>query len=325
MKVIVVYNATTNGVLQRFGMQNREVYNTHTVPCVVDALQESGHNVGIVDADKDLVPKLSAESCTALRHNEQFLVFNMAYGIQGECRLAHVPAILEMLGLPYTGSSPIGHALALDKVVTKQLMRVNGLPTPDYFVVESLQERMPAVTFPVLVKPKMESISLGLRVIHRPNELRDAVVHVLEEFHQPALVEQFIPGREFTVGIVGNKNPEVFPVLEIELEGDPFAVHSFDDKMSVPRQKHCPAQIPAAQAQTMQDLSLRAFNTVQMRDAARVDMRTDADRKIFLLEVNSMASLNPQASFVQAARACGYDYTHLINRIVDVAVARYGK
>lgn len=248
------------------------------------------------------------------------MVFNMTYGIQGESRYTHIPSMLEMLGIPYVGSSPSGHALALDKVITKIILQKNGIPTPDFWVFSSGDEDLSGVKYPVIVKPKMESVSFGLRVVHNPKELKEAVDFIVKEFEQQALVEQFIRGREFAVGLIGNSPIETFPILEVDLENDPDAIQTEDHKRTKPRNKLCPANIPDDLAEEIRNQCNAAFKALQLRDFSRVDIRMDEHNNIYILEINSMASLGMTGSYVHAA---GYDYKALVNKMLDVAVVRY--
>ncbi len=323
MKVAIIYNEDMTGVINTFGMQNKEVYNPSTVRKVVEALEKGGHNVEIIDGNINVIENLQNFMPKVLEGERLGMVFNMAYGIQGESRYTHIPSMLEMLGIPYVGSSPSGHVLALDKVITKIILQKHNIPTPDFWVFSSRDDNMNEVKYPIIVKPKMESVSFGLKVVYNETELKDAVKFIVDEFKQQALAEQFIKGREFSVGILGNDPLETFNVLEIDLGGDPNAVQTVENKQKSPRQKICPAKIPEDLAKEMQKLSIAAFKELQLRDFARVDIRLDENNRIFLLEVNSMASLGPTGSYVYAAAVNGYDYTTLVNKILDVAVVRY--
>lgn len=323
MKVAIIYNKDLTGVINRFGMQNKEVYNPKTVNMVADALEKGGHNVRIAEGDMDVIERLKEFMPRVIEGERMGMVFNMAYGIQGESRYTHLPAMLEMLGIPYVGSGPEGHSLALDKVITKIIMQKHKIPTPDFWVYSTGDEDMSDVCYPVIVKPKMEAVSYGIRVVANEADLREAVRFVVSEFKQQALVEQFIRGREFCVGLLGNGDPEAFPVLEIDLENDPDAIQTVDDKKQKPREKICPAEISPELADEMVRMSKDAFRALGLRDFARVDIRMDEDEKIYLLEINSMASLGVTGSFIHAAEVAGYDYTRLANRIVDVAAVRY--
>ncbi len=323
MKVAIIYNKDIKGVINTFGIQNKEFYNESTVRKVALSLEKGGHNVAVLDGNKQIIDRLENFMPRVHEGEQMGMIFNMAYGIQGESRYTHIPSMLEMLGLPYVGSSPTGHALALDKVLTKIIWKNNELPTPDFWVFNGKHEDMSAVKFPVIVKPKMESVSFGLKVVDNIEDLQDAVEYIVEEFNQQALVEQFIRGREFCVGLIGNSPVEAFPVLEIDLEGDPDAIQTVDDKKHKPKRKICPANISMELAQEMQRMSINAFQALNLRDFARVDIRLAEDNTIYLLEINSMASLGESGSYPTAAKVAGYNFESLANKMLDVASVRY--
>lgn len=323
MKVAIIYNRDIQGVINTFGIQNKEFYQESTVKKVAHSLEAAGHNVAILDGNKQIIERLENFMPRVLEGEQMGMVFNMAYGIQGESRYTHIPSLLEMLGVPYVGSSPSGHALALDKVLTKVVWKNQKLPTPDFWVFTHAEEDLSEVVYPVIVKPKMESVSFGLRVVDNSKDLQEAISFIIHEFGQQALVEQFIRGREFCVGMLGNDPVETFPVLEIDLEGDPDAIQTVDHKKTNPRKKVCPADLPDALAERMRQLSVAAFKALNLRDFARVDIRMDQDEKIYLLEINSMASLGETGSYPTAARKAGYTFESLANRMLDVAGMRY--
>lgn len=323
MKVAIIYNEDSTGVINTFGMQNKEIYNPATVKRVAAALEKGGHNVEIIDGNMHVVEALQEFIPKVLEGEKMGMVFNMAYGIQGESRYTHIPSMLEMLGIPYVGSNPSGHALALDKVITKIIMQNNGIPTPKFRTFSDAGENMDGVEYPVIVKPKMESVSFGLKVVHNEKELREAAAFIIDEFQQQALVEQFIRGREFAVGLIGNNPIEAFPILEIDLGNDPEAIQTLTDKKKNPRDKICPAGIHEETAREMTELSKQAFRALQLRDFARVDIRMDEQNRIYLLEINSMASLGETGSYVRAAFEAGYDFNALVNKMLDVAAVRY--
>jgi len=323
MKVAIIYNKDIDGVINTFGMQNKEFYNEKTVKKVSGSLIKAGHNVTVLDGNKQIIERLENFMPRVNEGEQMGMIFNMAYGIQGESRYTHIPSLLEMLGLPYVGSSPSGHALALDKVLTKIIWKNNGLPTPDFWVFNTHDEDMSSVKFPVIVKPKMESVSFGLKVVYNEEDLREAVHFIVAEFSQQALVEQFIRGREFCVGLIGNSPVEAFPVLEIDLDGDPDAIQTVDDKKYKPKKKICPANISSELAEKMRQISIEAFKSLNLRDFARVDIRLDEDDNIYLLEINSMASLGESGSYPTAAKVAGYNFESLVNRMLDVASVRY--
>jgi len=323
VKIALIYNKDIHGVINTFGMQNKEFYNEQTVKKVANSLEKAGHNVAILDGNKQIIERLENFMPSVNEGEQMGMVFNMAYGIQGESRYTHIPSMLEMLGLPYVGSSPSGHALALDKILTKIIWKNNNLSTPDFWVFNSPEEDVSTVKYPVIVKPKMESVSFGLKVVYNHDDLREAIHFIVTEFSQQALVEQFIPGREFCVGILGNSPVETFPVLEIDLDGDPDAIQTVDDKKHKPRKKVCPANLSPELAERMQKMSIDAFKALNLRDFARVDIRLDENDNIYLLEINSMASLGESGSYPTAARVAGYDFEALVNKMLDVASVRY--
>jgi len=323
MKVAIIFNKDMSGVINVFGMQNKEVYNPKTVKMVADALEKGGHNVSIIDGNMNVIENLQSFMPKVLDGERLGMVFNMAYGIQGESRYTHIPSMLEMLGIPYVGSTPSGHALALDKVITKIIMQKHGIPTPDFWVFSSGKEDLSKVIFPAIVKPKMESVSFGLKVVNDIDSLREAIDYVVREFNQQALVEQFVRGREFAVGILGNSPVETFPVLEVDLGNDPDAIQTVEHKKYQPRAKICPANLDPKLAEEMKRQSIAAFNALQLRDFCRVDIRLDENNNVYLLEVNSMASLGGTGSYVYAAKFFGYNYETLVNKMLDTAVVRY--
>jgi D-alanine-D-alanine ligase len=322
MKIAIIYNKDFSNVINSFGMQNKEIYNERTVNNVAKALESYGHNVEIIDGNMNVIDSLKSFMPKVLDGERMGMVFNMAYGIQGESRYTHIPAMLEMLGIPYVGSNPSGHALALDKVITKVIMQQQNIPTPKFWVYSSHDEDMSNVEYPVIVKPKMESVSFGLKVVDNEQDLKEAVKFIIDEFQQQALVEQFIRGREFAVGVIGNSPTEAFPVLEIDLENNPDAIQSVEDKKHKPRQKICPANLPEKLAVQMQEESIKAFKALQLKDFARIDIRMDENDNFYILEINSMASLGASGSYPFAAKAAGLSYDALVNKMLEVAAKR---
>lgn len=323
MKVAIIFNKDLTGVIHRFGLQNKEKYNPNTVNKVAEALERGGHNVQIIDGNMHVIESLQEFMPKVIEGEHTGMVFNMAYGIQGESRYTHLPSMLEMLGIPYVGSGPAGHALALDKVITKVIMQRYNIQTPHFWVFSTDEDNVSDIQYPAIVKPKMEAVSYGLKVVHNEDELREAVKYIISEFRQQALVEQFIYGREFCVGLLGNGDPEAFPIVEIDLGDDPEAVQTEFDKLNNPRKKICPTNVSRDLAARMVELSKQAFKVLGLKDFARVDIRMDKDDNIYLLEINSMASLGLTGSYVHAAQVAGYDYTRLVNKMLDVAVVRY--
>jgi len=311
-------------VINIFGMPNKERYNPKTVEMVASSLEKGGHNVRVLKGNMHIIESLQQFMPKVVRGERPGMVFNMAYGIQGQSRYTHIPAMLEMVGIPYVGSGPDGHTIALDKVLSKMLFQSNDIPTPKFWIFSSPQEDCQSVEYPVIVKPKMEAVSFGLRVVDNDEDLREAVDFIIKEYNQQALVEAFIPGREFAVGVLGNGHHlEVLPIVEIDLGGDPNAIQSIDDKMKKPRGKTCPADLPKETTDAINQLVIKAFSAMGLHDFARVDIRMDQNGNLFILEINSMASLGLTGTYVYSAKIRGYTYTSLVNRMVEVAAIRY--
>jgi len=222
MKVALVYNRESKNVINVFGVPNREVMGRHIIKNIADGLREGGHQVTSLEGDKDLVGRLEEFMPRVLNGERPGLVFNISYGIQGQARYTHVPSILEMVGVPYVGSGPLAHSLALDKVVTKMLFRQHGLPTPDFAVLDSPDFPMPDLPFPLIVKPRNEAVSFGLKVVYDEAELREAVAVIHSTYQPSVLVELYIDGREINVGLLGNNPPEALPPVLLHFgEGGP--------------------------------------------------------------------------------------------------------
>ncbi len=326
MKIAVVYNRESRAVINLFGVPNREKYSLGTIRAITGALRKGGHQVKSFEGDKNLIQRLEDFMPSVIAGERPGLVFNLSYGIQGKARYTHVPGMLEMLGVPYVGSSPDTHALALDKVVTKMILRQKGLPTPNFDVLENPEsELVEDVRYPLIVKPKNEAVSYGLRVVRDPAELCEGVRAIYEKFGQPTLVEEFIEGREVSVGLLGNNPPTPMPPVALEF-GEGEQIYTHEDKLHISDrviQLVCPALLPEEAAQRVQSLAVKAFAALGCSDFARVDFRLDREGEPYILEVNSMASLGKGGSFVFAAARLGLDYDALVNRIVDVTSRRY--
>ncbi len=329
MKVAVVYNRDKKGTINVFGMQNKEWYPEQTIHKVIQALESGGHTVQDIPADRFLLAKLNHFLPKLSKRRPNGIVLNLALGVQGKCRYTHVPAMLELAGIPYTGSNPMGHTLAQDKVVAKQILMASNLPTPNYHVYLEPELDAPYLNYPVIVKPRGEAGSFGLRIVRDDTSLKDAVAEIIKEYKQPALAEEFIEGREVNVGILGNCPAQAFPVLELVFEKKQDTIYDHETKFHLHHgkkvKKVCPAELPKETAAYIQKLAVSTFEVLDNYDFGRVDFRLDQYNQPYILEMNSMASLNNNSSFVTAAREAGYTYNKLVNQIIEVAVQRYAK
>ncbi|MCJ7680812.1 MAG: ATP-grasp domain-containing protein [Candidatus Aminicenantes bacterium] len=329
MRVAIVFNKDHKGTINVFGMQNREWYPKETIQMVVDALEWGGHEVELISSNRFLLAQLNKFLPKLSKRRPNGIVLNLALGVQGKCRYTHVPAILEVAGIPYTGSCPMGHALAQDKVIAKQIFISTHLPTPEYHVYMSPEIDSPFLKYPVIVKPRGEAASFGLKIVNDDASLKEAVEGLFAEYKQPALVEEFIEGREVNVSVIGNNPPVALPVLELAMENGPRAIYTYETKFPKKGDKKvkmiCPANLPRETTEYIQELAIQAFNALNVFDFGRVDFRLDKYNRPFILEMNSMASINPHSSFVTSAKAAGISYNQLINRIIEAAVERYSR
>jgi D-alanine-D-alanine ligase len=313
-------------VINRFGRPCPEKYGEKAVQGVAEALHSCGHRVAVCEGDTTLFETMQMFLPPGVQGEPTGMVFNMAYGIQGECRYTHVPAMLEMAGVPYTGSSPMGHALALDKVITKKLMIAAGVPTPRYATMRTGDETCDDLRFPLVVKPKHESTSFGLQLVEDRHRLKLAVQNVVSQYQQEALVEEYIEGREVCAALLGNSEMEFLPLVEQDFGSRNQKIVTWEDKhhkVDDEPQKICPASLRPELADRIREIALATFHACHCRDYARVDVRIDQAGNPHVLEINSMASLGETGSYVLAGRTAGYSFAALIDKIVDVARARY--
>lgn len=326
MKIAIIYNRNSQKVINLFGLPNREKYGKKSIQRIVDGLKQYKHQVKALEGDKDIIHKLEEFMPGVLQGERPGMVFNLSYGIQGQARYTHVPGILEMVGIPYIGSGPLAHSLALDKVVAKMIFRQHGLPTPDFNVLDAPGFPAPDLTYPLIVKPKNEAVSMGIKVVHDETELREAARNIFDTFRQSVLVEEYIEGREINVGLIGNNPPETLPPCEIVFGKGGSNIYTIEDKKGKSGREIqwlCPAPLDEATAEKARELARLAFTAIGCYDTARVDMRLDPAGNLFILEINSLPSLGEHGSYVIAAEHVGLDFPALLNRLVEVAGARY--
>ncbi|MFB5630302.1 MAG: M20/M25/M40 family metallo-hydrolase [Nitrosopumilaceae archaeon] len=327
MRVALIYNEKEidpNDVINVFGIPTKEHYSKKAVDRVATSLEKGGHTVKVIEGDMHVSDEIREFMPKVVSGEVPGMVFNMAYGIQGQNRYTHVPAMMEMLGIPYFGSGPEAHAIVQDKVMTKIVLQRFNIPTPGFWVFRTAEDKFDDVQFPVIVKPKLESTSMGMEVVYNWDDLRPAVQRQIDKFSQDILVEQFIPGREFAIGVVGNGgNIETLPIVELDLKGDPNKIQTIDDKMKSPLEKICPAHLSKEQETELIKLCKESYIKLGLYDYARVDVRMDTNGNFFILELNSMASLGLGGSLYFAAKTAGYTYEAFINKLLDVATMRY--
>lgn len=293
-----------------------------TIDALAGALGELGHRVERVGRGVELAKRLAA--------GERWdLVFNVAEGVRGRSREAQVPAVCELFDQPYTFSDPLTCALTLDKPLAKRLVRDSGLPTAPFAVVERAEEAEAlALPPPLFVKPAAEGSSKGVtgrsRVGSR-EELREACAELLRDFEQPVLVEAYLPGREMTVGIVGNGDDArvvgVMEVLFVNGDGDYTALNKKEYESRVRYQLLDGEPV----AQRARQVALAAYRALSCRDVARVDLRCDGAGEPHFLEVNPLPGLHPTYSDLPImATLAGISYPDLLGRIIEASGRRWG-
>ncbi|MFQ5649926.1 MAG: ATP-grasp domain-containing protein [bacterium] len=328
MKVAVVRNRKKQGVIYRYGRPSPETYGKKSVQRVMDALRAGGHEIKVIEGDLTMFPRLRKFIPPDENGRPTGLVFNLSYGIQGDCRYTHLPGMLEMTGVPYTGASPLGHSIALDKVITKQILTSSGIPTPKMAVMSRPDPtRINGLRFPLVVKPRQESTSCGLHLVYDYDELIAAVLNVTAQFEQEALVEEYILGRELCVSIIGNDKLEILPFVELDFNGRGHPMLTREDKFHRTADeptKICPVTLDPDLEAKIRIMVAQTYRLCHCRDYARVDLRIDPFGNPYILEINSMASLGQGGTLVAAAREAGYSFEALINRIVYMACRRGG-
>jgi D-alanine-D-alanine ligase len=294
-----------------------------TIISIANALARQGHIVVHLEATPDL-PRVLAEA-------DVDLIFNIAEGVEGRNREAQVPALCELLGIPYTGSDSATLAIALDKALAKKVLLQHDILTPKFQLMESARERLDSeMKFPLIVKPNAEGSSKGVNatnVVDTEEELRAAVKTIVERYRQPALVEEYIAGREFTVGLLGDKRPRVLPPMEIcfKKKEDPRPVYDYTVKQEWEKHVYyeCPAKLTEAEQKAMEKIARATFWALDCRDVARVDLRMAADGRVYVLEVNPLPGLTPDYSdLVLIAKASGMEYDQLIAEIMTGGLRR---
>jgi D-alanine-D-alanine ligase len=319
-----------------------EFDRAETLEALASALESHGHWVHICLADHTL-----PEALLNLRPQ---ICFNIAEGEGGDGREAQAPALFELLGLPYTASRVLANAISLDKTQTKRIWAQIGLPTPRFQEFRNPDEQPhDDLPYPLFVKPAREGSGMGVdpgAIVHTAAELLERVAWVLNTYQQPALAEQFLTGREFTVGYIGNpassahqRRPDLynrhgyhfFPVLEIDSGASISPGVYGHDAKSIDLGKHgapaylCPADIPEPLRIRLEDLTRRAAEALDAADVSRVDFRLDAQGEPYLLEINTLPGLNPALSdLCIMAQAEGMPYETLIHEILLLAAERFG-
>lgn len=303
-----------------------EYDNLETVLAIKEALEDDYCRVELMEADDTLPAKLAKHTVD--------IVFNIAEGIQGRGREAEVPALCNMMRIPFTGSDETTLCIALDKALTKRILSTYHIRTPKYRLISKDQPRISGgFSFPAIIKPNAEGSSKGISdvaIVSDMPELRALAEKNIRDYRQDMLVEAYIPGREFTVGVLGNgKNTRVFPPMEvIYLDKEkPYNIYSYTVKQNFERliRYKSPAELSAGAEAEMVHTARRVYEVLWCRDFARMDFRLAPDGRLYFIEINPLPGLAPGYSdYPIMAELNGTGYAALVRSILHAALTRYG-
>ena len=297
------------------------------------ALQSLGYQTSLFNVSNDI-----SKLIEFLSEEKPDLIFNLVEGL-GEKAIheMHVAGIYELFEIPYTGSSPLTFGSCLNKVRTKEILSYHNIPTPKfrfYKNILQLTEHNFDLQFPLIVKPSREDASIGIEnssIVKNFSELKQRVMFIFEEYEQPAIVEEYIEGRELNVAIIGNKNLQVLPISEIDfstLPDDYPKIVTYNAKWMKGTPEYegtkgkCPAELSSEVEHRVKEIALQAFQIMECRDYARVDIRLTSDNKPFVLEVNPNPDICDDAGFMRSATTYGFTYNDVIGKIVEFAIER---
>ncbi|MFA6081659.1 MAG: ATP-grasp domain-containing protein [Patescibacteria group bacterium] len=337
MNIAFLYNVrrSSSDSVNYKNQLDRDFDDPATTRCQIRHLRSLGFNVSPIEANEKAYFKLFR-----LRSKID-LVFNVAEGIYGKDRELQMPAILEMLQIPYTGSSPLTHAFSLNKAKAKEIFLANNIPTAEFQTIDKPNFTLKkTLKFPLIVKPVAEGSSMGITnnsVVYDLSSLKIQVKKILNIFNEPALVEPFLEGREFSVAMLGNP-PEILPIIESNhkilpkkyLPFDSYEVKWFFEEEGHSDYLICPAKIDKKLEGKLKSICYKVWEALNVVDWCRIDIRCDQNENPYVLEINSPAGITPPeismtSYFPLAARAFGIDYNNLLKKIIEVALKRYKK
>ena len=298
---------------------------------VVEKLKSVGFNAYSLNIKDDINLLLKH-----LTEEKPDVIFNLIEIYKDNPRLEmNIVGLYELLGIPYTGAPAMGLANCQNKVLAKRLLSSAGIRIPHFFIVYVKSTKYPhRLKYPLLVKPAFEDASVGIEnesIVSNGKQLRKRIEHVLKQFNQPALVEEFIEGRELNVAVMGDRRLRVLPISEIDFSQMPDHLHnivSFQAKWDPHHESYhktiplCPAPLPKNIEKRAKELAFRAFKVMGCRDYARVDMRLSKNNKLYVLEVNPNPDITEGAGFMRSAQHAGMTYAQALKRIVKYALGR---
>jgi D-alanine-D-alanine ligase len=296
-------------------------------------LQHSGYKTSLFNVNGDIKRLIAF-----LEEKQPDLIFNLCESVGNESiHEMHVAGIYELLGIPYTGAGAFALGTCLNKVRTKEILSYHKIPTPRFALYKNIAEVNIddlELNFPLIVKPSLEDASLGIEnasIVENIAALRKRIRFIFQNYDQPALVEEYIQGRELNVAVIGNKRPIALPISEIDFstlpEGYPKIV-TYNAKWVEGTEEYagtkgiCPADVPIEVERRAKELALKAYRIMGLRDYGRIDMRLDKKNQLHVLEVNPNPDISDSAGFARSVRAYGFSPEEAINRIVEYALER---
>ncbi len=291
------------------------------------------HHVTLIEADSNAFEKF--------KQSNPDIVFNIAEGFNNLSRESQIPAMLDMLDIPYTGSDALTLGICLDKARTKEILSYYKIPNAKFLLVDKyIPLSNHSIEFPSIVKPVSEGSSKGIfnsSLVRNYDELNTEIKRVVDEYNQPAIIEEFLAGKEFTVAIIGNgDNTEILPIVEIKYENFPDNVehlYSYEAKWILDTKDNvfdvfeCPAAIDNDLEKQIKDAALRAYKVLRCKDWSRIDIRLDKNETPNVIEINPLPGIMPDpnenSSFPKAARTAGINYNEMIQRVLFEACKRH--
>jgi D-alanine-D-alanine ligase len=302
---------------------NAEFDHDDTIGVIEEAIKSNGHEVVRLGNARSLLEKIELAKSLDI-------VFNIAEGYQGRNRESQVPIILEMFGVPFVGADGLSLGMTLDKAITKKILKAANIQTPRFVEMKDPQEAWKIdLNYPLIAKPCYEGSSKGLRkssLVSNADELSNQVRWLIETYNQPALVEEFIEGKEFTVAIIGNDPPQAQPIVQIKIDGqlDLGRLFYTFEHIRSGADYVCPVQVEPELKSKLEEVALKTYEALECLDFGRVDIRVDSKGDPYVLEINPLPSLSTEDVFNFVAKAQGITYNEIINRVLDAALIRYG-
>jgi len=302
-----------------------EYDSIETVNAIKEVLEELGCEVILLEADRNIIQSLV--------NNKSDIVFNIAEGLSGRGREAHIPALLNFLGIPFTGSDETTLCIALDKELTKRILSTYGIKTPEYYLMKSTSQKIPLLNYPVIVKPNAEGSSKGISdtaIVKNEEELKRLININCSMYSQPMLVEKYIKGREFTVAVIGNNEDTiVFPPMEIKFRknDEKYCIYSYNVKKNYKEYVEyiCPPVIEEKIMNKMMEIARMVYNYLNCRDFSRIDFRVSEEGEVYFIEINPLPGLAPGYSdFPMITEFNGMSYHDTVKMVLNSGLKRYG-